>query len=472
MYRDDYDNENRKIPYDDEPIARGFSARDYNQSVRQIENNNGKKKLGFVDIFQFVLCVLLIVAVVMLYGQIDKIGNQRNVYNVDIQAEYSDLAYASAKGLLSTVNIGATLTKEIAVTNDKGQIIQTLPKLSTSTEFFKYSYSLGSGVIYSLDRGAGSAYIITNYHVVANLDTHPNGFGYYYVQLWDSSTPIEATFVGGSYVYDIAVLYIGNSEEVKESSCCAVEVANYENIVYGDDCISIGNSMGRNLRTANGIISVEELTFARSYSRGGTTYLSNVTYLSHSASVNSGNSGGGLYDGNGNLAGIVNAKFRDVESNKTLKYEEVVHGMFYAIPSDIAVSIAENVIRNNGKLVKASTGLEYWDNYQDDYGKKYSELKSYIDCVNPKTEITEKGLKTRCDMIVNKDIGQFLKGDKLISVEYKYNGNDVVKNLNHTSALESVMFNWSKNDTLTFTVERNGEKIEILMEINATTVVI
>lgn len=472
MYRDDYDNDDHKIPYDDEPITRGFTAKEYNRGLRDSERNQTRKRLGFVDIFQFLLCILLIVAVTMLYGQIDEIGKQRDVYNVNIDAEKSNLAFASAKGLLSTVNVGATLTKEIAVANEKGQVVQTLPKISTSTEFFKYSYSLGSGVIYSIDKSAGSAYIITNYHVVASLDSHATGFGYYYILLWDSAVPIEATFVGGSYIYDIAVLYVKNSEEIKKSSCSAVDVCNSSNLVFADDCITIGNSMGRNLRAASGIISVEEVFFTRSYNRGGVTYINDVTYISHSASVNSGNSGGGLYDRNGALAGIVNAKFRDVEANKELKYEEVVHGMFYAIPSDIAVSVAENLIRNDGKLTKATTGLEYWENYQDDYGRKYAKLNNYFDCINTRTEIIENGLKTRCELIINKDTGHFLKGDKLKSVTFKHGGSEVVKELNHASSIESVVFNWNSGDELTFVAERNGEEMEILIEISSTTIVI
>ena len=52
------------------------------------------------------------------------------------------------------------------------------------------------------------------------------------------------------------------------------------------------------------------------------------------APVNSGNSGGGLFDGQGKLIGIVNAKIVD----------EGVENIGYAIPSNVAVSIANNII--------------------------------------------------------------------------------------------------------------------------------
>ena len=47
-----------------------------------------------------------------------------------------------------------------------------------------------------------------------------------------------------------------------------------------------------------------------------------------------------------------------------------------------------------------------------------------------------------------------------------------MKELNHASSIESVMFNWSRGDKLTFVVERNGEEMEILIEISSTTIVI
>ena len=53
-------------------------------------------------------------------------------------------------------------------------------------------------------------------------------------------------------------------------------------------------------------------------------------------SINGGNSGGGLYDGRGRLIGIVNAKTNSVS----------IENISYAIPSNVAVGVAENIIRN------------------------------------------------------------------------------------------------------------------------------
>ena len=432
---DDYENDSYKIPYDDEPITRGSRAKNENREIRQQPSE--RKKLGFVDIFQFLICILLVVAVVMLYNQIDLVGNQRETYNINVETETSNLAFASAKGMLSTVNVGA-----IKATSGGAPSVN----IETDVDFFQSSYSLGSGVIYSLDKSSGSAYIITNYHVVADLAGFANGFGYYYVLLWDSAKPIQAQYMGGSYVYDIAVLYVTGSEELKQSSCVQTEVASSTDIVVGEECIAIGNSMGRNLGVSNGIIRVEEVVFSKSQS-------SYVTYLSHTASVNSGNSGGGLYNGNGDLIGIVNAKFSDVSSDGTLTYYEVVHGMFYAIPSSIAISVANNIIRNSGILMMPSIGLSYGDSYVWNNGR-YNE--------------TDRGSQKLYDLEMAKSSGSFLSGDKLLKVAYRYNGKEIVSELNHISSIESNIFNWDKGDTVTFTIQRGDSIKEIIVNISDT----
>ena len=429
-------DEFNKIPYDDEPIARGRNIK--SERPTQNQESQPKKRLGFVDVFQFVLCILLIVSVVMLYNQLGVVGDQRETYNINVESQKSDLAFASAKGMLSTVNVGAVRA------NSGGN---PSVKIETDTDFFNSCYSLGSGVIYSMDKSSGSAYIVTNYHVVADVSTNPNGFGFYYVLLWDSATPIQVEYKGGSYIYDIAVLYITGSDEIKKSSCVQAVIADSSDIVVGDACIAVGDSMGRNLRISDGLISVEEVVFSKSYS-------SYVTYLSHTASVNSGNSGGGLFNDRGELIGIVNAKFSDVEADGTLTYNEVVHGMFYAIPTNIAISVANNVVRNGGTLVMPAIGLNYGDSYIWE-GKKVN--------------IDENGMQTRYELVMAKTSGVFNQGDKLLKVAYRYNGKEIIDELNHISSIEGNIFNWSMGDFVTFTIERNGEVREIEVSISDTT---
>lgn len=427
MYNDNY-NPKRKIPYDNEPINR-------NTPEPKRESRRG---LGFVDSLQFVICLLLVFAVVLTYSKVSKISHERAIYNLDISStETVGLATAASKGMLSTVNVGAMKKEYVGHRSMK-----------TTDDFFDNNNSWGSGVIYKIDEGSGDAWIITNYHVVANASSvsYKKGYGAYSILLWDGVAPIQATLVGGSSVYDIAVLKISNKEALSNSSCRSVDVAVSTNIALGDSCVAIGNSRANNLRVSTGVVAVEEMAFRSSSG-------DNVTFLSHTAPINGGNSGGGLYNASGELIGIVNAKYADVNDDGTIK-DEVVQGIFYAIPSSIAVSVAKNIIRNNGALKKPNIGLAY--------GKTYEWKEKTMNISD-----TDGRLRTTYSIKMLQSSGKFLVSDEIISVSYTLkNGTKVEDNLDHMSSIESHIYNWEKDMVVSFRVKRAGIERTIDVTVN------
>ena len=128
------------------------------------------------------------------------------------------------------------------------------------------------------------------------------------------------------------MLQIDNSDIIKASDACEVEVADSDKIVVGDTAIAIGNAQGYGISTSFGIVSVDSEYITMTAADGSTTVSFRV--MRTDTAVNSGNSGGGLYDDKGNLIGIVNAKIVD----------DGVENIGYAIPSNVTVSIAENII--------------------------------------------------------------------------------------------------------------------------------
>lgn len=245
-----------------------------------------------------------------------------------ITSDGSSIPAASAKGLRSAVSI---------VCNFQATIQQGGWRPgSSSTTTQEYS-SAGSGVIYQMDKADGDAFIITNYHVVYDASSNTeNGISddisvYLYGSEIEEKA-IEATYVGGSLYYDIAVLQIDNSDILKESDACEIDVADSDKIVVGDTAIAIGNAQGYGISTSFGIVSVDSEYITMTAADGSTTVSFRV--MRTDTAVNSGNSGGGLYDDEGNLIGIVNAKIVD----------DGVENIGYAIPSNVAVSIAENII--------------------------------------------------------------------------------------------------------------------------------
>ena len=198
-------------------------------------------------------------------------------------------------------------------------------------------YSAGSGVIYQLDKEKGDAFIITNHHVVYDADSsEENGISKTIeVYLYGSELEgfeMEATYVGGSQYYDIAVLHISGSDVLKESEAIAATVADSDEVVVGQIAIAVGNAEGEGITTTSGIVSVdsEHITMTAADSSTEISY----RVMRVDTAVNHGNSGGGLYNEKGQLIGIVNAKIIDDE----------VENIGYAIPTRVAIGVAENIL--------------------------------------------------------------------------------------------------------------------------------
>ena len=231
---------------------------------------------------------------------------------------------SSSKALLSVVRIVSNYERKSSYS-------------STTTPFI----SEGSGVIYKLDRSAGDAYIITNYHVVYNSesitpDKISDEIDLYLYGQEDEKYKISATYVGGSMTQDLAVLRVEDSEVLKNSYALAATVGNSEALRPLDNVIVVGNPDGLGISVTSGIVSVDSEYLAMIGADGKTAIELRVTRVS--AAVNTGNSGGGLFDSQGNLVGIVNAK-RIGES-----YKEDIDNIGYALPINAAKTVADAII--------------------------------------------------------------------------------------------------------------------------------
>ncbi len=225
-------------------------------------------------------------------------------YDIDISPNSSTNMIAASKALLSSVSI------------------------ITST-------SAGSGVIYKLDKEKGDAYIITNYHVVYDNNNSINSeINAYLYGMEASEYAIKATYVGGSMNYDIAVLKVTGSTILMQSNAAAVKVANSNDVAILDTAIAIGNPEGNGISATVGCINVDSENISVGFQVYNRVQYVNLRVMRTDAAVNSGNSGGGLFNDNGELIGIVNAKDADSSTDN----------IGYAIPSNVAKAIAENIL--------------------------------------------------------------------------------------------------------------------------------
>ncbi|MCR5741197.1 MAG: S1C family serine protease [Gammaproteobacteria bacterium] len=196
--------------------------------------------------------------------------------------------------------------------------------------------SAGSGVIYKLEDD-GTAYILTNYHVVYYVDADTQISDEIYVYLYGmeyDGYELEATYIGGSMQYDIAILKVKSDYLASDSGnpYHAVTLANSTDLQVGESVIAVGNPEGEGLSVTYGIVSVRSESITMYLADEKTTATRRVIRID--AAVNAGNSGGGLYNTDGELIGIVNAKTVDEE----------VEGMCYAIPINVASAIADKII--------------------------------------------------------------------------------------------------------------------------------
>lgn len=202
---------------------------------------------------------------------------------------------------------------------------------------YSTSTSNGAGVIYKLDKQNGAAYVITNYHVV--YDTYANNS--YHVsenivlRLYGQDSEaynIPASYVGGSMSLDIAVLKVEGSRVLAESNATAVTIADSSEVAILDTAIAIGNPAAGGISATVGAVNVdsEYVTMKTADGRGATQH----RLIRIDTPVNSGNSGGGLFNDRGELIGIVNAK----------NVQDGIDNIGYAIPSNVAKNIADNII--------------------------------------------------------------------------------------------------------------------------------
>lgn len=229
-------------------------------------------------------------------------------------------------------------------------LTKTLLSTVTIVADFGTAAGAGSGVFYSVDKEKGDAYVITNYHVV-----YTSGHGVadaislYLYGMELSSYSIPATVVGGSVTYDIAVLKVEGSEVLKNSYATPATIGDSDLIRVFDTVYAVGNAEADGMSATKGIISVESESLQLEGADGS---LISLRVMRFDAAVNHGNSGGGLYNEDGKLIGIVSAK--DVSSD--------VDNMGYAIPSNLTKLLVENIIHycdgeNETQVKKALLGI-------------------------------------------------------------------------------------------------------------------
>ncbi len=291
----------------------------------------------------------------------------------------------------------------------------------TTTNFWGYQTTAaasGSGFVISDD-----GYVLTNFHVIEGADSVT-------VTMYDNTT-YEAELIGYDESNDIAVL------KMDAANLTPVILGNSDSLQVGDSVVAIGNPLG-------------ELTF--SLTSGAVSALDRTVTMSNNISmdliqtdcaINSGNSGGALFNLYGEVVGITNAKYSGSGSGAS------IDNIGFAIPINTVRSIVQSLIEN-GYISKPYIGVTVGDVSQDaqTYGlPQGAAVRSVV----------EDGPAAKAGLQAN-DIVTAINGQEISS------GNDLVKAVAEVAVgdtLELKVFRQNETLTLTVTVD---ERIQDAME--------
>lgn len=267
--------------------------------------------------------------------------------------------------------------------------------------------SQGSGVVI-----AEGGYVLTNYHVVEDCDS--------FKVLLPSGEKVEATLTGSDSSLDLAVLQV-SGDATKE--LVPVSVGSTNDLAVGSTVVAIGNPGGEVLANTvtQGIVSALERS-----SVNGKNTTRNVNYIQHDAAINSGNSGGGLFNYKGELVGINTLKYAG-SVYSTVTFE----GLGFAIPVDTAYPIAMQLIEN-GTVIRPQMGI------------------SVNDCEGPDEPMSNYPPASVCIMGVNAGSPAEAAGLKQYDFIYAINGERITSFRELTGVLDK----FQAGDTVSVTVVR------------------
>ena len=202
-----------------------------------------------------------------------------------------------------------------------------------TTNYFGFtttSAASGSGFILTAD-----GYILTNYHVV-------EGSASITVTLYDG-TAYEAALIGYDKSLDTAILKVDAQDLVP------VVLGDSDSLQVGDSVIAIGNPLGELTfsLTAGAVSALDrEVTFSDSVT---------MDLIQTDCAINSGNSGGALFNLHGEVIGITNAKYSGSSASQAS-----IDNIGFAIPINDVKDIVESILEK-GYIVKPYIGVSIMD---------------------------------------------------------------------------------------------------------------
>ena len=268
----------------------------------------------------------------------------------------------------------------------------------------------GSGVIISSD-----GYILTCAHVVDGAST---------ITVTIDDKDYTATLVGEDTTSDVAVI------KIDATGLTPATVGDSDSLKVGQSVMAVGNPLGELGGTVTGgMISA----LNRSVTIQGTSSTNTMSLIQMDASVSPGNSGGGLFNMNGELVGIVNAKSSSSDAE----------GLGFAIPINDAIKVAQQLLENGYVTGRPYLGITYLG-VEDAQTAAQLGVNAYGVYV---VEVVKGGPAERAGL---------QSGDRIVSID----GTEI----GTKDDLGTLMQKHAAGDTLSITIARGGQ----MQTINVT----
>ena len=391
--------------WDNGPSMNGEDPNHHDKNKRSRKPMSPKQKGALKIVALCLVCALLGGLAQPIYSSLSG-GNETTIYTGDRTPTQVDTASVDTSKELTTAEIYAKyvnscvgITVDIVSTNVFGQTVT--------------GAAAGSGFVITED-----GYILTNYHVIDGANSIKVTF--------DNGKEYTATYVGGEEKNDIAVI------KVDATGLTPVVIGKSSDMLVGEQVTTIGNPLGElTFSESTGIISALDRSITMSDGR-------QMNMIQTDCAINSGNSGGPLFNSHGEVIGIVSAKYSSGSNSSSASVE----GLGFAIPMDDVASMVSDLVKNGYVTGKPIMGISVADVDESvtSYGVPQGAI---IRVVTPDLCGAKAGLQA---------------GDIVTKID----------NTNVTSAsdLTSAIGNYKPGDKVTLTIFRSGETktVEVTLE--------
>ncbi len=319
---------------------------------------------------------------------------------------------------VNTTDVETAITKAVQTVGPSVvTVVGTIPGQQTFFGYSGDSTSTGSGVFISSD-----GYILTNNHVIEGAQQLQ--------VVYSDGTQHDATLVGTDQYSDLAVLKVSGTVPA------VATLGNSDALNPGESVIAIGSPLGDFKNTVTvGVVSAT----GRSIDTGNGYSIDGL--IQTDAAINQGNSGGPLVDLAGDVIAINTLIIRSSDTGT------VAEGLGFAIPINTARVVSEQLIQN-GHVSRPYLGIS-WQPITPRVAAIYRlpvQYGVYITDVAANSPASQAGLQV---------------GDIIIAIDST--------NLDETHAYINTLFQYSAGDTVTITLNRNGQQVQLQATLGEST---